>query len=77
MIHKFGDTVFLSSVISIRTGFFQSTIVHIGKNKRCEVNGFASALIGIVTLALFVLEAALPATDGFKYLVLMPRPVWD
>lgn len=38
---------------------------------RGQVNGFANALAGIATLALFAAGASLPTTEDFGYLVLM------
>lgn len=75
---KWGQTGFLVLILLSRVGLYGFSLGEmqirqegIHPTVRGAVNGFANALTGIATLALFALGAVLPSTADFKYLVLL------
>lgn len=71
-----GQIGFLIFILLSRIGLYGFSLgemqirqVGIGPNARGKVNGFASALTGIATLALFGAGALLPSTDDFRILI--------
>ncbi len=71
-----GQSGFLIFILLSRTGLYgfslgETQIRQIGINPavRGEVNGFASALTGVATLALYGAGALLPRTSDFKFLI--------
>lgn len=73
-----GQNGFLVLILFSRIGLYGFSLGEmqirqegIAQTVRGKVNGFANALTGIATLALFSAGAALPSTDDFEYLVLM------
>lgn len=70
------QVIFLVFILLSRIGLYGFSLgemqlrqLKIRKEVRGEFNGFASALTGIATLALYGGGALLPTTDDFKYLV--------
>lgn len=75
---QFGQNGFLVLILFSRIGLYGFSLgeiqirqERIPADVRGEVNGFANALTGIATLALFAAGASLPTTEDFGYLVLM------
>jgi len=73
-----GQNGFLVLILFSRIGLYGFSLGEMQIRQECiaqtvrgKVNGFANALTGIATLALFSAGAALPSTDDFEYLVLM------
>jgi len=73
-----GQNGFLIMILLSRVGLYGFSLGEIqlrqegiSSEVRGEVNGFANALTGISTLALFAGGAVLPTTEDFEYLVLM------
>lgn len=80
LLFQFGDEWsqigFLALILLSRIGLYGFSLGEmqirqesIDSRVRGEVNGFANALTGIATLALFMVGAALPTTQDFKYLI--------
>ncbi|MES3039257.1 MAG: ABC transporter substrate-binding protein [Bdellovibrionota bacterium] len=72
----FGQVGFLVFILLSRIGLYGFSLgemqirqIGINANVRGEVNGFATALTGIATLALYGAGALLPTTEDFKILV--------
>lgn len=75
---QFGQNGFLILILFSRIGLYGFSLgeiqirqERIPPDVRGQVNGFANALTGIATLALFAAGASLPTTEDFGYLVLM------
>jgi iron-regulated transporter 1 len=73
-----GQITFLVAILFSRIGLYGFSLGEmqirqegISAAVRGQVNGFANALTGIATLALFAVGAALPSTSDFKYLVFL------
>lgn len=72
-----GQIGFLVFILFSRVGLYGFSLgemqirqVGISANERGEVNGFANALTGVATLALFGAGTLLPSTDDFRILII-------
>jgi len=73
-----GQILFLVAILFSRVGLYGFSLGEMQIRQegihaavRGKVNGFANALTGVATLALFALGAALPSTSDFEYLVFL------